>query len=265
MLRVLVVVLVATPVTLASSAPREQELAFTVALRGSPPAVCVGSLSDLAHVRRLTGLRYAETAWSPDGKRLALTGGKGRTNPIRVERADGTKLRALTSPRLATESDSNATWSPDGKSIAFSRYVYYGRHTDYRRFGVWTVNVVTGRETHLTLDFGGPSRLGADRRRDRCRATTSLAARQAAITSWAALATMSSAAAAAMTSCSVVPATIASSPATTRETSFEGGPVAMSRMSTGRAIASTEWRSGGRASARAARRATRSAPRRVRP
>jgi len=155
-LRALLVAFVAAPVTLAPSAPGDETIAFTVALRGSPSAVCVAAAGDVAHARRLTGLGFAETAWSPDGARLAVAGGKGNTNPIRVERADGTALRAVTSPRLATEDDSNPTWSPDGTRIAFSRYVYYGPHTDPRRFGIWVVNLATGRETQLTQDYGAP-------------------------------------------------------------------------------------------------------------
>jgi dipeptidyl aminopeptidase/acylaminoacyl peptidase len=135
--------------------PRVPPFAFTANLaQGLPSAVCFSPGPDLAHARRLSGLGYAETAWSPDGKRLAVAGGRATTNPIRVETAAGKKLRPVTSPRLATEEDSNPAWSPDGKAIAFSRYVFYGRHTDYRRAGIWTVDLADGRERHLTQRFG---------------------------------------------------------------------------------------------------------------
>jgi Tol biopolymer transport system component len=101
----------------------------------------------------LSSIGYASAAWSPDGERVALAGGQRLTNPIRVENADGTRLRAVSRPRLATEDDSNPAWSPDGKTIAFSRYVSYGKHTDYSRFGVWMVDVRTRRERHLIHDF----------------------------------------------------------------------------------------------------------------
>jgi dipeptidyl aminopeptidase/acylaminoacyl peptidase len=101
----------------------------------------------------LSSIGYASAAWSPDGERVALAGGQRLTNPIRVENADGTRLRAVSRPRLATEDDSNPAWSPDGKTIAFSRYVFYGKHTDYSRFGVWMVDVRTRRERHLIHDF----------------------------------------------------------------------------------------------------------------
>jgi dipeptidyl aminopeptidase/acylaminoacyl peptidase len=134
--------------------PRVPPFAFTANLaQGLPRAVCF-SPGEVAHARRLTGLGYAETAWSPDGKRLAVAGGRATTNSIRVETAAGKRLRPVTSPRLATEEDSNPAWSPDGKTIAFSRYVFYGRHTDYRRAGIWTVDLADGRERHLTQRFG---------------------------------------------------------------------------------------------------------------
>ncbi len=77
------------------------------------------------------------------------------TNPIRVENADGTGLHAVSRPRLATEDDAGAAWSPDGTAIAFSRYVFYGKHTDYNRFGVWIVDVRTRHERRLTREYAG--------------------------------------------------------------------------------------------------------------
>jgi hypothetical protein len=135
--------------------PRVPSFAFTVDLRhGAPSAVCFSRAGDVEHARRLTGLGYAETAWSPNGERLAVAGGRGMTNPIRVETAGGKKLRRVTSPHLATEDDSNPAWSADGKTIAFSRYVFSGRHANFRRAGIWTVDLANGRERHLSQSFG---------------------------------------------------------------------------------------------------------------
>jgi dipeptidyl aminopeptidase/acylaminoacyl peptidase len=135
--------------------PRPPDFAFTVDLRrsGAPTAVCFSARGDIAHLRRLTGLGYDAAAWSSDGKRLAVGGGRRGTNPIRVETAAGKKLRPVTSPRLATEDDSSPAWSPDGKRIAFSRSVFFGPHVDYRRTGIWTVDLSTRRQHHLTRDF----------------------------------------------------------------------------------------------------------------
>jgi hypothetical protein len=116
-------------------------------------AVCFSASSGVSTARRLTGIAFAETAWAPGGKRLAVAGGRPSTNPIRVETAAGRKLKPVSSPRLATEDDSSPAWSADGKTIAFSRYVFYGRHTDYRRAGIWRVDVATRRQRQLGRSF----------------------------------------------------------------------------------------------------------------
>jgi hypothetical protein len=128
--------------------PKVPPFAFTVSLAPGASAICFASA--VYADRRLTGVAYTQSAWSPDGKRLALAGGRAITNPIRVETAAGKKLRRVTSPRLATEDDSTPAWSPDGKTIAFSRYVFTGRHSNFRRAGIWTVDLASGHERHLT-------------------------------------------------------------------------------------------------------------------
>jgi len=116
----------------------------------------VAGTNSVRAARRLSGtIGYAADAWSPDGTRIALAGGTHMTNPIRVENADGTGLHAVSRPRLATEDDAGAAWSPDGTAIAFSRYVFYGKHTDYNRFGVWIVDVRTRHERRLTREYAG--------------------------------------------------------------------------------------------------------------
>jgi hemolysin type calcium-binding protein/WD40 repeat protein len=132
--------------------PRPPDLAFTVDIGGAT-AVCFSAAGDVAHARRLTGLGYEGAAWSSDGRRVAVAGGRRATNPIRVETAAAKKLTQVTSPRLATEDDSHPVWSPDGRRIAFSRYVFYGRHADYRRAGIWTVDLRTHRQRQLTRSF----------------------------------------------------------------------------------------------------------------
>jgi hypothetical protein len=130
-----------------------REVAFNVSLDGHV-VPCVAQSSSVRAARRLSGtIGYAVSAWSPDGSRVALDGGTGATNPIRVEDADGTGLHAVSGPRLATEDDSGAAWSPEGTALAFSRYVFYGKHTDYNRFGVWIVDVRTRRERQLTREY----------------------------------------------------------------------------------------------------------------
>lgn len=157
--RLLLVVLLGAFLALPAAGARSTslEIAFTASLdlAGSPTAVCVGTAGDLGHAQRLTGHGYAGATWSPDGEQLAVGGGRPNSR-IRIEPAGGGSLRAVTHPRR-NEDDSNPAWSPDGTRIAFSRYVYYdGRHTKYRRAGIWMVNLATGRERQLARRFGGP-------------------------------------------------------------------------------------------------------------
>lgn len=139
----------------AGPAPPFPELAFTVTLRNqfASSALCVGPAADLGQARRLTRLGwFYDAAWSPDGARVAISGGKHRrssTHAIRVENADGTGLHVVSRTRLRTEDDANPSWSPGGTRIVFSRYVYFGSGTDYRRHGLWVVTLQTGVEQQI--------------------------------------------------------------------------------------------------------------------
>jgi Tol biopolymer transport system component len=80
--------------------------------------------------RRLTWNHEADVlrlAWSPDGQRIAFESWRERVAPgrwrdrlpeIYVINADGTRLRKLT---RNDDLDSDPSWSPDGKRIAFAR------------------------------------------------------------------------------------------------------------------------------------------------
>jgi TolB protein len=59
-----------------------------------------------------------EPAWSPDGAKLAFASKREGATHIFVMNADGTGTRRLTSGR---DDDSYPSWSPDGRSIVFSR------------------------------------------------------------------------------------------------------------------------------------------------
>jgi dipeptidyl aminopeptidase/acylaminoacyl peptidase len=136
----------------------DAEFAFTAALRGqgyNGSAVCVSRGGEPHPGRRLTRVGRYATAWSRDGSRIAIAGGKPGIRLIRIAGADGAGERAITAPR-PTEQDSSPSWSPDGKTIVFSRYVFFGPGTDYRRAGIWLVDVGTRQERQITPQFGGP-------------------------------------------------------------------------------------------------------------
>lgn len=133
-------------------------------------------------------------AWSPDGTRVAYSGGTGGWNDgayddIWVMEATGGKPKRLTSSR---QDDWNPEWSPDGRMIAFDRqddgwnwvYVVNADGTDLRRltpksgwspawspqgriaywatYGIWSMKPNGGDKQRLVkaeLPAGPPGRL----------------------------------------------------------------------------------------------------------
>jgi dipeptidyl aminopeptidase/acylaminoacyl peptidase len=69
--------------------------------------------TDLATIPIRPGHDNTFPAWSPDGKRIAFSKGKGDIYTIKL---DGTGLRQLTDDKGG---EREPTWSPDGKKIAF--------------------------------------------------------------------------------------------------------------------------------------------------
>lgn len=63
-----------------------------------------------------SALRYSSPKWSPDGMRIAFTGGNDGHSQIFVINGDGTDLRQITNDPTTA---SRPTWSPDGTKIAF--------------------------------------------------------------------------------------------------------------------------------------------------
>ncbi len=69
---------------------------------------------------RLVGLaeRIQKVAWSPDGKKIAVTGGSpARMGEMQVWDVEEKKLEL--SKSLTFDTIYGASWSPDGKQIAF--------------------------------------------------------------------------------------------------------------------------------------------------
>ena len=107
--------------------PDGRTLALTLMTDASIFGVDVGVFLvglDGTGLRRLVPYTTYDPEWSPGGVRIAFTLARGASSLNRVElysvRADGSGLRRITRSRSGQVS-AEASWSPDGTSIAFVR------------------------------------------------------------------------------------------------------------------------------------------------
>lgn len=91
--------------------------------------------------RRLARGQFAR--WSPDGARLVLDAPTGTSDGdlFLVDRTGARRTRLTSTPEL----EQPAGWSPDGRSIVFTRYDRDGRGAN-----VFVIDVASGRERRLT-------------------------------------------------------------------------------------------------------------------
>jgi Tol biopolymer transport system component len=118
-------------------------------------------LTRVTHARK----HYTQPAWSPDGTQLAYTrydavgeSCKGCPGSIVVAGADGSNPRVLTTPSgLEDYADTGPSWSPDGKTILFSRWSV----SDPAELFVVPTSGGTPQSLHIQADAAawGPSRI----------------------------------------------------------------------------------------------------------
>jgi dipeptidyl aminopeptidase/acylaminoacyl peptidase len=93
-------------------------------------------------------------AWSPDGRRIVFSAGKGGLTDLFVVDADGRNMRQLTRDAYG---DLQPTWSPDGRTIAFASDRGPGTDLGVLQFAKWqlsTLDVATNRVTTLPKQSG---------------------------------------------------------------------------------------------------------------
>jgi TolB protein len=95
--------------------------------------------------------------WSPDGSKILFHKPSGDNLDIWMIKADGSELIQLTHDKA---DDKDASWSPDGKMIAFSSdRQKMQSYTTEKNFDIWVMDLEQERQTQLTyspFDDGAP-------------------------------------------------------------------------------------------------------------
>jgi Tol biopolymer transport system component/DNA-binding winged helix-turn-helix (wHTH) protein len=128
--------------------PDGQRLAFTRAKGAECRILLVSALGGEERPLAPCGdSEYRRLSWSPDGRWLALSR-RGENGALHLEllSPDTLERRRLTSPPEGTLGDSSPAFSPDARTLAFTRNITDGVND------IWRVPVEGGEPTRLTFD-----------------------------------------------------------------------------------------------------------------
>jgi Tol biopolymer transport system component len=124
--------------------PDGKRLAFIQAGQDGSSELFLYDLQTKRTMALSNGADWADPAWSPDGKTIIVTGYESGTPVLLLKPADGTG-RAVPVKGLASGEPYRATYSPDGKWIAYTL-----RHDGKNDLHV--LELATGRDLALTND-----------------------------------------------------------------------------------------------------------------
>jgi TolB protein len=114
-----------------SWSPDARRLAFSQAPSGTEQVFVMDA--DGSHITQLTTFPTAYSAfpqWSPDGTKILFLSPRVTASDIYVMNADGSDTTRV-SNIPGSQSNADATWSPDGSQIAFQALVNGGRDDIY--------------------------------------------------------------------------------------------------------------------------------------
>jgi TolB protein len=103
-----------------------------------------------------SGASDVNPALSPDGRRLAFTRrGGSKRDRIFVVNVDGSGLTQLvpsSCPDVCGDSVEGSGWSPDARTLAFTRAIFHGHSTNPTNIELWLMNTASSVARRLTRE-----------------------------------------------------------------------------------------------------------------